>query len=154
MQPEELMQKAIAIAEIGIQQGQTPFGCAIALVEEIIATTHNTVLATVDITAHAEVNALREACRETGQIHLPGALVATTCELCPMCAAALHWARVDTIYYGATIADADDAGFNELPLPAEDVLAQGGPRLVSGVLNNECRELFSQWKSRADRKSY
>ena len=84
---------------------------------------------TTDITAHAEVNAIREACREIGNIFLDGAIVATTCEPCPMCMSALHWARVDTVYYGATIADADDAGFNELQLPAAELLRIGGSKL-------------------------
>jgi len=97
-----------------------PFGCAIARGDELIAVAHNTVVATTDVTAHAEVNALRLACKTTGQIHLDGCVVATTCEPCPMCMAALHWARVETVYFGASIADADAAGFNELQVPAAD----------------------------------
>ncbi len=90
---------------------------------EVLSCSHNTVVLTTDITAHAEVNAIREACREIGDIFLDGAIVATTCEPCPMCMSALHWARVETVYYGATIADADYAGFNELQLPAAELLA-------------------------------
>ncbi len=114
MTPEALMRLAIDKTHQGIAAGQTPFGCAIALGEQVVAVSHNCVHATTDITAHAEIVALREACKATGQIHLEGALVAATCEPCPMCMAALHWARVETVVYGATIADAESAGFNEL----------------------------------------
>ncbi|MFH0924914.1 MAG: nucleoside deaminase [bacterium] len=85
---QKLMELAIAKAQEGIARGQTPFGCAISLQGEIVAVTHNTVFDSTDITAHAEINALREACRKTGEILLLGAIVASTCEPCPMCAAA------------------------------------------------------------------
>ncbi len=154
--PESLMRLAIEKALEGIDAGQSPFGCAIARGDELIAVSHNTVVATTDVTAHAEVNALRLGCKTTGQIHLEGCVVATTCEPCPMCMAALHWARVETVYFGASIADADSAGFNELQVPAADVLKIGGSKvaLVSGVLSAECRELFQRWLQRSDRVVY
>ena len=143
------MRLAIARAQEGIAKKQTPFGCAIAIDERIVAVSHNQVWLTTDITAHAEVTALRGACRETGELHLLGAIVATTCEPCPMCMAALHWARVDTVYYGATIADATAVGFNELAVPAKELLERGGSqvKLVPGVLRDECVALFEQWRS-------
>ena len=110
--PAELMRMAIEKCREGIAIGQSPFGCAIARGDDVLAAAHNTVLQTTDITAHAEVNALRAACRAAGDIFLERAVVATTCEPCPMCMAALHWARVETVYYGATINDAEAAGFN------------------------------------------
>jgi tRNA(Arg) A34 adenosine deaminase TadA len=154
--PESLMQLAIDKACAGIDAGQTPFGCAIARGDDVIAVAHNTVLATTDITAHAEVNALRVGCQAAGQVHLDGCIVATTCEPCPMCMAALHWARVDSVYFGASIADAFAAGFNELQVPAADVLKIGGSKvaLVSGVMSAECRELFQRWLQRSDRVVY
>jgi tRNA(Arg) A34 adenosine deaminase TadA len=109
-----------------------------------------------DITAHAEVNAVREACRHTGNILLEGAIVATTCEPCPMCMAALHWARVDTVYFGASIADAATAGFNELQLPAAELLRIGGSKLklIPGVLPQECKELFAEWNANPNKTAY
>ena len=109
----------------------------------MISCSHNTVVLTTDITAHAEVNAIREACQEIGDIFLDGAIVATTCEPCPMCMAALHWARVDTVYYGATIADADTAGFNELQLPAAELLRLGGSKLK--LIPNCCQRNASSY---------
>ena len=141
------MKLAIDAARRGIAAGQSPFGCAIAVDGKIISACHNTVWLTTDITAHAEVNAIREACRRTEKILLEGAIVATTCEPCPMCMSALHWARVETVYYGATIGDAQKAGFNELEFPAKRLLAEGGSqvKLVDDILRHECRQLFQAW---------
>jgi tRNA(Arg) A34 adenosine deaminase TadA len=156
MDPAELMRLAIEKTRQGIGVGQSPFGCAIARDGNVLSCSHNTVVLTTDITAHAEVNAIREACRTVGDIFLDGAIVATTCEPCPMCMAALHWARVDTVYYGATIADADAAGFNELQLPAKELLRLGksGLKLVPQVLPAECRELFAEWTANPQRVVY
>ena len=153
------MRLAIDEARQGIAAGQSPFGCAVARPRDSrfpLATAHNTVVASVDITAHAEINALRQACRAAGDIFLSGAVVATTCEPCPMCLAALHWARVETVYYGATIADADAAGFNELKIPAQELIRRGGGtlQLVPGVLADECRQLFALWQASPDRRAY
>ena len=156
MSPEELMQLAIDVARKGLGKGQSPFGCAIARNGTILAVEHNTVAASTDITAHGEVNALRAACGEAGHFHLHEAIVATTCEPCPMCMAALHWARVDTVYFGASIDDAARAGFNELTLPAMDLLSRGGSevKLVGYVLQEECVQLFEHWLAMPDRTVY
>jgi tRNA(Arg) A34 adenosine deaminase TadA len=150
------MRLAIDKCRQGLALGQSPFGCAIARNGEILSCSHNTVVLTTDITAHAEVNAIREACRDSGNMLLDGAIVATTCEPCPMCMAALHWSRVDTVYYGATIADADSAGFNELQLSAAELLRLGGSKLklIPKVLPEECKELFAEWKANPKRKVY
>jgi guanine deaminase len=95
--PEELMRMAIDKCRQGLARGQSPFGCAIAVGDRVISNEHNTVVLTTDITAHAEVNAIRAGNREIKNIFLEGAIVATTCEPCPMCMAALHWARVDIL---------------------------------------------------------
>ncbi|MGE0758879.1 MAG: nucleoside deaminase [Pirellulaceae bacterium] len=154
--PHDLMRHAIAAARQGIADGQSPFGCAIACGDELIAVEHNLVLATTDITAHAEITALRSACRQRRAIHLVGCIVASTCEPCPMCMAALHWARVDAVYFGATIADAAHAGFNELAIPAEEVLRRGRSqvRLVPEILPAECQALFGEFIRRPAHRVY
>lgn len=156
IQPTALMEKAIQKCREGMAAGNSPFGCAIARGDEIISIAHNTVLTTIDITAHAEVNALRRGCQQAGSIFLEGAVVATTCEPCPMCMAALHWARVETVYFGATVQDAIDIGFNELQIPAEKITALGGSRvqLVPGLLADECKQLFSDWKKLPKPQTY
>jgi guanine deaminase len=154
--PEELMQLAIEKCREGLARGQSPFGCAIAIGGRVIASEHNVVVLTTDITAHAEVNAIRSANRAVGNILLEGAVVATTCEPCPMCMAALHWARVETVYFGATIADADAAGFNELQFPAAELLRQGASevKLIGGVLTEKCKKLFQEWLANPGRQVY
>ncbi|NOY41560.1 MAG: nucleoside deaminase [Planctomycetes bacterium] len=156
MEPSELMQIAIEACREGISRGQSPFGCAIAIGGKLIARSHNTVVLSIDITAHAEINAIRAACSATEDIFLSGAMVATTCEPCPMCMAALHWARADTVYYGASIADADVAGFNELTLSAAELLRIGGSsvQLQGDLLGSECRQLFAEWQKNSDRRAY
>ena len=156
IEPTDLMQLAIEACRKGMANGQSPFGCAIALGDRVLAQSHNTVVQTVDITAHAEVNAIREACRALDDIFLTHAIVATTCEPCPMCMSALHWARVDTVYYGATIADADQAGFNELRLPAAELLRIGGSKvkLIDNTLAKECRQLLAQWQANPEKQTY
>lgn len=147
---------AIETCREGLAAGQSPFGCAIAIGDQVVARAHNTVVLSTDITAHAEVNAIRAGCKETGNIFLTDAVVATTCEPCPMCMAALHWARVGTVYYGATIANADGAGFNELQFPAAELLSRGGSdvRLIGETLADECVQLFADWKANPNKQAY
>ena len=154
--PADLMKLAIDKCRAGIAAGQGPFGCAIARGDQLLSVAHNTVRSTTDITAHAEINAIRMACLQTGQIFLDGAVVATTCEPCPMCTAALHWARVEVVYFGATIQDAKLAGFNELRVAAADVLELGGSqvKLVSGVCAQPCQELFADWQKGPHAQAY
>ncbi len=156
MSPAELMQLAIAKTREGMKLGNSCFGCAIAQGDNVIAQAHNTVLTTIDSTAHAEVNAIRAGCKHTGKIFLEGAIVATTCEPCPMCMAALHWARVDTVYFGATVQDAADAGFNELYIDAQKILSMGGSKvkLIGGILAEECKQLFHDWKKLPTARAY
>jgi tRNA(Arg) A34 adenosine deaminase TadA len=73
-----------------------------------------------------------------------------------MCMAALHWSRVSKVYYGATIADANSLGFNELRLPAAELLRIGGSKveLIGDLLTDECRELFALWNNNPDRLAY
>jgi tRNA(Arg) A34 adenosine deaminase TadA len=139
-----------------LARGQSPFGCAIAIGDRVVARSHNTVVLTTDITAHAEVNAIRVGNKTVNDIFLTGGIVATTCEPCPMCMSALHWARVDTVYYGATIADAETAGFNELQMPADQLLKIGGStvKLIGCTLAEECKQLFQEWLSSRTRKAY
>lgn len=154
--PEELMNLAIESCRRGLAKGQSPFGCAIAIGDQIVSQEHNTVVLTTDITAHAEINAIRAACLAIDDIFLTDAIVATTCEPCPMCMAALHWARVGTVYYGASIADAETAGFNELQLPAAELLRQGGSKvkLIGDTLKDDCVQLFDDWQANPNKHPY
>jgi tRNA(Arg) A34 adenosine deaminase TadA len=148
--PEELMTAAIAACRRGVDRGQTPFGCAVAVGDRIVGCCHNTVRATYDVAAHAEINALREATQSLRTLRLEQAIVAATCEPCPMCLAALHRAGVALVYFGADVDDARRAGFGDMQAPSAELLRLAGSplRMVGGVMAEECRSLFAAWSQR------
>jgi guanine deaminase len=153
---DELMRKAIAVTREGIAYGQSPFGSIIVKGGEVVALTHNTVWRDTDPTAHAEVNCLRAAARALATIDLKGCTLYSTCEPCPMCLAAIHWAKVDRVVFGATIDDAASAGFSELRIPAEKLAEMGGSplKVEGGLLREECAGLFDEWKKAGKSRSY
>ena len=145
---DQLMRRAIEVCRAGIAAGQSPFGAVIAGIGgDVVCEAHNTVRAGGDPTAHAEVNAIRQACRLLGTIDLTGHVLVTTCEPCPMCAAAAHWAGLDEVVCGATIEDARNAGFSELGVSCASLYRQGDSRvkIYRGVLQAQCRDLFRLW---------
>lgn len=157
MIPDHVQCAAIGVTRLGIAAGQTPFGAVIATASgEVIVEAHNEVRLTGDITAHAEIVAIRRACQRLGTINLSGHVIATTCEPCPMCAAAIHWARLDAVIYGASIADAAAAGFNELSVSIRELYAKGGSgvKIIEGVQREACRALFEEWKRGPNPKPY
>ncbi len=152
----DFMKLAIARTREGIAAGQSPFGSVIVRDGQVVAATHNTVWLDTDPTAHAEVNALRLASRTLATIDLKGSTLFSTCEPCPMCLAAIHWAKVDRVVFGASIADAAVAGFSELPVAAEELARLGRSPLVveGGLLAEECAGLFREWQAAALGRSY
>jgi tRNA(Arg) A34 adenosine deaminase TadA len=155
MTEADYMRRAIDVTREGIAAGQSPFGSVVVKDGRIVAATHNTVWRDTDTTAHAEVNCLRAAAKALATIDLSGCTLYSTCEPCPMCLAAIHWAKVDRVVFGATINDAAKAGFNEMHVPAAELARMGGSRLKveSGLLQDECAALFGEWK-RAGGKTY
>ena len=153
---DRFMRLAIEAARAGVTAGQTPFGACVVRGGEVVVADHNRVWADTDITAHAEVVALRGACRRLGTINLSGCVVYSTTEPCPMCFSACHWARVDRIVYGADIADARAAGFNELAVSDAELKRLGGSavKLDGGRLRDECLQLFRQWQANPSRRAY
>jgi guanine deaminase len=147
---------AIGKAKEGIAQGQTPFGACIVKDDEVIACEHNVVWKTSDITAHAEIHAIREACKKLGTIDLSGTVIYSTCEPCPMCFSAIHWAKISKIIYGTSIGDAEKVGFNELHISNDTMKKQGGSpvEIIGGVLRDECLELFETFYNLEERRVY
>lgn len=110
----EFLRRAIALATENVLQGKGgPFGAVIVRDGEIIGEGTNSVTATNDPTAHAEVIAIRTAARALGTFDLSGCELYTSCEPCPMCLAATYWARISAIYYAANATDAAKAGFDD-----------------------------------------
>lgn len=156
MTDEDFLRRAIEAAREGIARGQSPFGSAIVRDGRVVALTHNTVLADTDPTAHAEVNGLRAAAGGLGTIDLSGCTLYSTCEPCPMCLAAIHWAKVDRVVFGASIADATAAGFSELPVPAKTLaeLGRSPLKVEGGLLRDDCSRLFEEWKEAGSSRPY
>jgi tRNA(Arg) A34 adenosine deaminase TadA len=150
------MRLALRVARAGIAAGQTPFGAVIIRGGDVVAEGHNSVWLTGDPTAHAEVVTIRRAAQALRTIDLGGTVMYTTCEPCPMCLSAVHWAKIVAVYYGATIADAQAAGFCELCVPAKQLAAQGGSplRVEGGLLARECADLFAEWRAAGLSKPY
>jgi guanine deaminase len=148
MTDADFMRRAIETTREGIASGQSPFGSVIVKDGQVVAATHNTLWRDTDPTAHAEVNCLRRAAKALNTVDLSGCTLYSTCEPCPMCLAAIHWAKLDRVVFGATIDDADAAGFSELHVAAADLARMGGSPLVveGGLLREECAALFDEWK--------
>lgn len=115
--------EAIRLAEENVRNGGGPFGCVIVKNGRIIARGANRVTATNDPTAHAEVVAIREACRTLGTFQLDGCDVYASCEPCPMCLGAIYWARPASVTFAASRAEAAEAGFDDERIYAELSLA-------------------------------
>jgi len=118
------MQEAVNEAIKGMQANEGgPFGCVIVKNNEIIGRGHNKVTSTNDPTAHAEVTAIRNACKNLNSFQLEDCIIYTSCEPCPMCLGAIYWARPAKVYYGSNQEDAANIGFDdqfiydEIPLP-------------------------------------
>ncbi|MFA6379350.1 MAG: nucleoside deaminase [Candidatus Omnitrophota bacterium] len=153
---EKYMFLAMKKAREGISKGQTPFGACIVKKGKVVILAHNVVWKTTDITAHAEINAIRLACKKLKTIDLSGCTIYSTCEPCPMCFSACHWARIDKIVYGATICDAKRYGFNELDI-SNDVMKRSGKspvKVIKNVARKENIELFDLWKRKNPQKVY
>ncbi len=143
------MRRAIEVCRKGIANGMAPFGSAIAEPDgTLVACEHNIVRELDDCTCHAEITTIRAACRQRGH-DLSGLVIASTCEPCPMCAAAIHWAKLETVYFGASIEDAAKAGFSELSIPCRTIYETGGSHVhvFDRILQTECIRLFDEWKN-------
>ena len=153
---KKFMRLAIAKAKQGVKRGQTPFGACIVKNGEVAALAHNRVWKNTDITAHAEIEAIRLACKKLKTIDLSGCTIYSTCEPCPMCFAACHWAKIDRIICGAKISDAKKFGFNELAISNRQMKRQGNSRIkiTSGFLRKENSALFKFWNNQTNKKIY
>lgn len=156
MTPETYMHAAIRLADEGMQRGRGgPFGCVIVRQGAIIARGSNCVTSTNDPTAHAEIMAIREAARSLGTFQLGDCELYTSCEPCPMCLAAIYWARIPTVYYANTRADAAKIGFDDdfiyqqIPLAPEQRTVKMHP-----LLRDKALTTFAAWASKPDKTPY
>jgi guanine deaminase len=152
----DFMRRAIALASENVRSGNGgPFGAVIVKGGAVIGEGCNTVTRDNDPTAHAEVRAIRAACHSLGAFILKGSEIYTSCEPCPMCLAALYWARIDRIWYGNTSADAarvafDDAFlYRELALPARNRVIPSAM-----LLRDQAWESFQLWLDTPNKTPY
>ena len=144
----EFMQQAIALAVENVTSGRGgPFGAVVVKDGKVIATGVNLVTASNDPTAHAEVTAIRNACAALAAFQLEGCDVYTSCEPCPMCLAAIYWARCGAIYYGNTAADAAKVGFDDAFLYNEMKKPLGERKIpIVRMLPDEAWASFVAWR--------
>ena len=156
MKPSDFMKKAIDLSHEHMHAGQGgPFGAVIVKDGKIISEGWNQVLSSNDPTAHAEVQAIRKASQNLGCFDLSGAEIYTSCEPCPMCLAAIYWARLDKIYYANTRKDAADIDFDddfiyqEVPKPIEQRKIP-----MKQISHEEALKVFKAWTEKGDRTLY
>ena len=153
---ESFMREAIRLSfETMRSNTGGPFGAVVVKDGKIIARGFNRVLETNDPTAHAEVVAIREACKALGDYQLTGCSVYTSCEPCPMCLAAIYWARPDKVFFGNTKKDAADIEFDDQFIYDEIERAFPERKIpMKQLLREEALKAFEEWYSKADKKKY
>ena len=156
MSPEDLMRRAIALSRDAVERGRGgPFGAVVVCGERIVGEGCNEVTSSLDPTAHGEIVAIRAACKALGRFELRGCEIFTSCEPCPMCLAAIYWARLDRIYYANDRAGAARIGFDDDLIYREVALPPGARQLpMVRLLEDEARGAFTAWERKADRVRY
>lgn len=150
------MRLAIEQSRLGMEAGHGgPFGCVIVKDGVVLAATHNKVLSGNDPTAHAEVEAIREACRKLNDFQLTGCEIYASCEPCPMCMGAIYWARPDKVYFAANREDAAGAGFDDAFIYQELELDYANRKMTFIPCNGkEAREVLEAWKFKENKIRY
>jgi tRNA(Arg) A34 adenosine deaminase TadA len=149
------MARAIQLSEENIKKGGGPFGAVVVKDNKIIAEGHNQVTTSIDPTAHAEITAIRNAAKVLNNFNLSGCTIYSSCEPCPMCLAAIYWAKIDKIYFGNTKKDAGQIGFSDdfiykeidKPLNKRSVPAYQ-------LMNKEAKIAFKLWSEKNDKTVY
>ncbi|MCL7971557.1 MAG: nucleoside deaminase [marine benthic group bacterium] len=152
---EEFLREAIRVASENVRQGGGPFGAIVVRDGEVVAQGANRVTQSNDPTAHAEVEAIREACRVLGTFQLEGCEIYSSSEPCPMCLGAVYWARPKAVYYANGREVALAAGFDDDHIYDEFMLPPGKRRYpVTKLEIEKANEPFQRWARKADRVEY
>jgi guanine deaminase len=150
------MARAIQLSIEGVHSGHGgPFGCVIVKDGQIIAEGVNQVTSTNDPTAHAEVQAIRQACKKLGAFELKHCDLYTSCEPCPMCLGAIYWARISKIYFANTAEDAASIGFDDSLIYKElkEIHSQRSIPAIQ-MMREEAQAGFRHWIEKQDRIHY
>ena len=152
----KFIQMAVELSEKNIEENKGgPFGAVVVLNDEVIGIGTNLVTSTNDPTAHAEIVAIRNACKNIGNFSLKGAELYTSCEPCPMCLAAIYWARMEKIFYANDRYDAAEIDFDdsyiydEISLPVE----KRSIKMIK-INENKAKIVFNNWKNKQGKIKY
>lgn len=150
------LREAIRLSIEKMEAGEGgPFGAVVVRDGRVVGRGWNRVTSALDPTAHAEVVAIRDACSRLGTHALAGCQIYCSCEPCPMCLAAIHWARLDRIIYAATGDDAASAGFDDRAVQREVCLPPDRRSIpAEQALRDEARAAFDAWLAKPDRVAY
>lgn len=156
MTHSKFMRRAIALSLQTMRRGQGgPFGAVIVRKGKVVATGHNEVTSTNDPTAHAEIVAIRAACKKLKAFQLDDCELYASCEPCPMCLSAIYWARLKKVYFANTRQDAaaigfdDDFIYQEIPLPVKQRKIP-----MKQLMRKEAKAAFDEWQSKVDKAMY
>ncbi|MBL0018731.1 MAG: nucleoside deaminase [Bacteroidia bacterium] len=156
MEHEKWMQAAVDLSIAGVTSGEGgPFGAIVVKDGQIVGRGNNRVTTTNDPTAHAEVVAIRDACKNLGTFQLIGCTVYTSCEPCPMCLGAIYWARPDRVFFACTKADAAASGFDDQFI-YDEIEKEFGERKIQfeQVGQSLAIKAFEIWDAKSDRIDY
>ena len=153
---QDFMKRAIELSRLGMNAAKGgPFGAVIVRGDEIIAEGHNEVFLRKDPTAHAEVVAIRRAAARLDHFRLGGCEIYTSCEPCPMCLAAIYWARIEKIHFANTADDARLIAFDDRDLYHEMTLSRAERQIPSRqLLRDQAFAVFMEWQRKEDRIDY
>lgn len=155
-QNKKFMNLAIKLSLKGASSGKGgPFGAIVVKNGQIVAQDHNRVVPTNDPTAHAEMMAIRKACKKLKTFNLSGCELYTSCEPCPMCLGAIYWSHLKTVYFANTKKDAAKIGFDDLFIYKEITRPLSKRKTkFKQLMQKEAASVFNLWKNKLDKKIY
>lgn len=155
MRHEEFMRMAIKLSQDSVERGGGPFGAVIVRNGEVLAVGSNGVTLHNDPTAHAEVTAIREACKVAANFKLDDCVIYSSCEPCPMCLSAIYWAGIKKVYFANTRDDAKAIGFDDSFIYDQIPLAPAKRTIPSQeLLRCEAVKVFEMWEEKEDKTEY
>jgi len=151
----EFLDQAIELAISSAQSSGGPFGAIVVKDGKIIGKGHNQVTKNCDPSAHAEIMAIREACKNINDFHLSGCTIYSSCEPCPMCMSAIYWAHIPKLIYAATAHDAAQAGFNDEFIYQELAKPYAQRNMqIQHIEHDLANKSFAEWLVNESRKDY
>ncbi len=153
---EKFMMEAILLSQKGMDENDGgPFGCVVVKDDKIVGRGNNKVINSIDPTAHAEIVAIRDACRHLGSFQLTDCEIYSSCEPCPMCLGAIYWSRPKIIYYANTRDDAAAIGFDDSLIYSEMNVEPGNRKIpIINIGRQDAVKVFQSWADKNDKSLY